>query len=126
MEKEMAGLKIDDGEEEAILLPIDSESQKLAYEFYLFGCFLTIRSGSPTRDLAMPHQMNVHEAYSERTTMGIHGISLYESRGTNLHIPKEFTCREPQDLACDLEWYMYPTCLRSAQNVSPMNSGVKS
>ncbi|MBA0676518.1 hypothetical protein Goari_017993, partial [Gossypium aridum] len=70
MEKEMAGLKIDDGEEEAILLPIDSESQKLAYE---------------------PHQMNVHEAYSERTTMGIHGISLYESRGTNLHIPKEFT-----------------------------------
>ncbi|MBA0661598.1 hypothetical protein Goklo_005875 [Gossypium klotzschianum] len=41
MEKEMAGLSIEDGEEEAWFLPIDVESQKLIYELCLVGCFLT-------------------------------------------------------------------------------------
>ncbi|MBA0599609.1 hypothetical protein Gorai_005820, partial [Gossypium raimondii] len=31
MEKEMIGLNIEDGEEELLLLPIDSESQKSTY-----------------------------------------------------------------------------------------------
>lgn len=41
MEKEMAGLCIDDGEEEAWLIPMESGSKKFAYDFCLVNCFLT-------------------------------------------------------------------------------------
>ncbi|MBA0669442.1 hypothetical protein Goklo_029158, partial [Gossypium klotzschianum] len=36
----MIGLNIEDGEEELLLLLIDPESQKSAYEYCLVGCFL--------------------------------------------------------------------------------------
>ncbi|KAG8471682.1 hypothetical protein CXB51_036079 [Gossypium anomalum] len=41
MEKEMAGLNIEDGEDEALLLPIASKMQKSTYEYCLVECFLT-------------------------------------------------------------------------------------
>ncbi|MBA0742143.1 hypothetical protein Gogos_015239 [Gossypium gossypioides] len=37
MENEMAGLKLDDREEDVMLLPIDPTSQTLAYKFCLAG-----------------------------------------------------------------------------------------
>ncbi|KAK5824517.1 hypothetical protein PVK06_019292 [Gossypium arboreum] len=40
MEKEIARLNIEDGEDEVMLLPIDSELQKSVYEYCLGGCFL--------------------------------------------------------------------------------------
>ncbi|MBA0630435.1 hypothetical protein Godav_002535, partial [Gossypium davidsonii] len=37
----LASLSIDEGKEEAMLFPTDSKFQKLAYELFLVGCFLT-------------------------------------------------------------------------------------
>ncbi|KAK5820000.1 hypothetical protein PVK06_025041 [Gossypium arboreum] len=40
MEKELANLNIEDGEEEALILPTDGVSRKLIYDCCLVGCFL--------------------------------------------------------------------------------------
>ncbi|MBA0553677.1 hypothetical protein Golob_012837, partial [Gossypium lobatum] len=41
MENELAELSLEDGEEEILLLPNESKSQKAVYDFCLVGCFLT-------------------------------------------------------------------------------------
>ncbi|KAH1081727.1 hypothetical protein J1N35_021488 [Gossypium stocksii] len=69
--------------------------------------------------------MDAHKAYSERIARGVRNINSQELRETSLHILKKFACRGPQNLACELERYTYPTCLRSTQNVNSINSEVK-
>ncbi|KAH1031857.1 hypothetical protein J1N35_044031 [Gossypium stocksii] len=95
---------------------------------------------SLTRNLAKPHQMDTYEMYSERTVKGAHSVSSHKLKGArginsqelkgvrspSSHTPREFAWRGSRTLACDLEWYTCPTCLRPTQSVSPMNSGVKS
>lgn len=64
-----------------------------------------------------PHQMDVCETCNKRTIKGARGINSLKSRGFcghSLHVPKEFACGGPRDLAGDLERYMCPTCLRPA------------
>ncbi|KAH1083846.1 hypothetical protein J1N35_023607 [Gossypium stocksii] len=73
--------------------------------------------------------MDAHKVHSERTVRGACGINSHELMGVrslNSHIPKEFTCKEPRALACELEQYTCSTCLSSTQNVSLMNNEVKS
>ncbi|KAK5794045.1 hypothetical protein PVK06_035237 [Gossypium arboreum] len=41
MEQDLAGLSLDDGEEEAFSIPVDVGEQNAMYSFCLVGCFLT-------------------------------------------------------------------------------------
>ncbi|KAH1129113.1 hypothetical protein J1N35_000491 [Gossypium stocksii] len=73
--------------------------------------------------------MHMREAYSERIARRARDISSHESRGVcdpSLHIPKEFVYRGARGLAGNPKQYTCSTCWRPAQNVSPINSRVKS
>ncbi|KAH1098172.1 hypothetical protein J1N35_015093 [Gossypium stocksii] len=73
--------------------------------------------------------MDVCETYNERKIGGARDINSHEPRGVrslSSHIPKKFACEGPRGLVGNPKWYMCPACPRPTQNVSLMNSGVKS
>lgn len=87
-----------------------------------------MRFESSTHDSVRLHQIDMCETHSERTARGVHSISSHKSKracGLSLHIPKEFACEGLRGLVGDPKRHTCPACPRLAQNISPMNSGVK-
>ncbi|KAH1096825.1 hypothetical protein J1N35_013746 [Gossypium stocksii] len=83
---------------------------------------------SPTREPDRSHQTIECDANRKRIARGARGSSSHEPRegcSLNSHLPKELAKGRPRSLACNPERNTCPRYLKSTQNVSHRNSGVK-